>query len=154
MKRTGVRDVVVALIIGSSVGYLTQAVLVSLGLHLLVPPLTFSITLAVAGFAAMVLAWPIRSALHGSRKRAINALFAGRVSVYAKASSVSGALCTGFAGGLAYFVFTRSVIPGGATTAYLVAALAGALVLLFGGLLAERFCTLPPDDAEGEESHG
>lgn len=154
MKRTGIRDIAVALISGVSIGYLLQAVLVSNGLHLLVPPLTFSVTLTVAAVAAVVLALPIRSALTGRRKRPVNALFAARVAVFAKASSLSGALFTGFASGLAYFALTRTVLPGGATIALSVAGVVAGALLLAAGLIAERFCTLPPDDSEPEGTHG
>ena len=154
MRRTGIRDIAAGIIIGSTIGYLAQVVLVSAGLRMLIPPLTFSITLVVAAIGAVALAWPIRSALHGTRKRPINALFASRVAVFAKASSVSGALCTGFATGLGTFVLTRSVLPGGAATTLVIVAIVASGILLSAGLIAERFCTLPPDDSELETPHG
>lgn len=149
MKRTGARDVIVSLMVGVTVGYLIQTVLVSAGLRMLLPPLSYSVTLVVAAIAVFWLAWPIRAALHGSRKRPINALFASRVAMFAKASSLSGAVLTGFAGGLAYFALTRSVTPQAWALTLLLVAVGAGLLLLIAGLLAERFCTLPPDDAEG-----
>ncbi|MFM6974653.1 MAG: DUF3180 domain-containing protein [Agromyces sp.] len=150
MRRTSIRDIVVALIFGVSAGYLTQSILVSNGLHMLVPPVTFTITLVVAAIAVLWSAWPIRSALRGTRKRPINALFASRVAVLAKASSVSGALLTGFTGGLCYFVLTRTSVTSGNVLTLLLCALGSAVLLLVAGLLSEWFCTLPPEETESE----
>lgn len=154
MKRTGLREVVVGLMVGMTVGYLLQNILVSSGAHLLVPPVSFTITVVIAAITVFSLAWPIRSVLRGTRKRPINALFASRVAMFAKASSLSGAVLTGFGAGLAYFALTRSVAPGAVTVVLLSVAVLGGALLLTAGLLAERFCTLPPGDDDAEGAHG
>lgn len=148
MKRTGLREVVVGLMVGMTVGYLLQNILVSSGAHLLVPPVSFTITVVIAAITVFSLAWPIRSVLRGTRKRPINALFASRVAMFAKASSLSGGLLTGVAGGLGYFALTRTVPPTTGSGALLIAGILASALLLVCGLLAERFCTLPPDDTD------
>jgi len=70
--------------------------------------------------------------------------------VLAKACGLSGALLTGAGIGILLFIFTRDVLP--ASNAVLLTALgtAGAVVLLVAGLVAEYFCTLPPDDKDDD----
>lgn len=148
MKRTGLRDIFIAFIVGASVGYLLQVLLVSNALHQLVPPITYPITLVAAAVAVFAFAWPIRQALNGKRKRPVNAIFASRVAMFAKASTVSGAILTGFTGGLTFFALTRPVMPGVPTVSMLIASVIASILLFVAGLLAERFCTLPPEDPE------
>lgn len=152
MKRTGTRDIIIATIVGISVGYLLQSLLVSLGARMLVPPITFPVTLTLAAAIVLTVAWPVRAALRGTRKRPVNALYAARVAMLAKASSISGALLFGFAGGLTYFVLTRSVVPGAGTIGLLVASVIAGAVLLAAGLIAERFCTLPPENPDEDSA--
>lgn len=154
MKRTGIRDLFVTLVVGVSVGYLLQSVLVSMGGRMVIPPLTFSVTLGVAAVAVLVLAWPIRAAVRGTARTPLNPIVAGRVAMFAKASSLSGGLCTGFAAGLAYFALTRAVPPSGLPVVQFAAGVLAGCVLLVAGLIAERFCTLPPDDPETEVTDG
>lgn len=154
MRRTSARDVMAAVIAGATIGYLTQSLLASLGQRTLVPPLTFSVTLLLAAIAVLALAWPIRTALRGHARRRINPLTAARTAVLAKASSVSGALMTGLSLGLAFFPLTRPVAPGAGVIALAIAAVGTAALLLAAGLVAERWCTLPPDEPESEATHG
>ncbi len=149
MKHTSALSVLVAAIAGMTVGYLAQSILVSHGLAMLVPPLTLPATLVIAAVALLVLAWPVRQSVRGKRPP-VNQLMASRVAVLAKASTLSGALLTGFTAGLGYFALTRTVIPGGSTIVLLVVAVVAAVLLLVAGLVAERFCTLPPDDPDAE----
>ncbi|HLP22660.1 MAG TPA: DUF3180 domain-containing protein [Microbacteriaceae bacterium] len=154
MKRTALRDLVVAFIAGATVGYLGQVVLTAFGARMLVPPLTFPATLVAVAILVFALAWPIRSALRGERRRPVNAIRASRIVVLAKASSASGAVLLGLACGWAIFALSRTVVPDGdVLLKHLAAVLAAGLVLTVG-LVAERFCTLPPDDTEPEPSHG
>ena len=152
MKRTSIRDVFITVIVGASVGYLIQLLLVRAALHALTPPFTLPLTLVAAAIAVFILAWPIRQALNGTRKRPVNAIFASRVAMFAKASTVSGGLLTGFTAGLTVFAFTRPVMPAVSSTVVLLSSVVASVLLLIAGALAERFCTLPPDDGDEAES--
>lgn len=143
-----------AIIAGASVGYLSQTVLVSLGLHMLVPPVTFTVTLWVTALTVLGLAWPIRSALRGRKRRPVNSRYASRVAVLAKASTVSGALLAGLSGGLSYFALLRGAAVASPNLTALISAVLASLALLLAGLLAEWFCTLPPDDDAEERARG
>ena len=60
----------------------------------------------------------------------------------------------GFGIGITLFLLTRSVVPAADTVWLALATAIGAALLLAGGLVAEAFCTLPPDDPEAEkETH-
>jgi hypothetical protein len=74
-----------------------------------------------------------------------------RTAVLAKACSLSGALVFGFGVGITLFLLTRSVVPAADTVWLAFATAIGAALLLAGGLVAEAFCTLPPDDTEPEK---
>jgi hypothetical protein len=58
---------------------------------------------------------------------------------------MTGALVGGFSLGVVAFLLSRSVITGG-TVAMAAFTTLGAAILLAGGLIAEKMCTLPPDD--------
>jgi hypothetical protein len=71
-----------------------------------------------------------------------------RVAVLAKSTSLSGALLLGAGIGITLYLLTRSVVPAVASVWLALGTALGSVVLLGGGLLAEYFCTLPPDDQE------
>ena len=102
----------------------------------------------------VVLAWPIRRAVRGTSKQRVDPFRAMRIAALAKASSLVGALVLGFGVGLALFLLTRAVVPSLGNVWLALATAIGAGLLLAGGLIAEWFCTLPPDDPEtDEETH-
>ena len=57
----------------------------------------------------------------------------------------------GFGLGITLFLLTRSVMPSAATIWLAIATAIGAALLMAGGLVAEFFCTLPPDDTDTEK---
>ena len=76
-----------------------------------------------------------------------------RVAVLAKASSLTGAMLTGAGLGLLIYMLSRAVLPQGGTIGLTAGATAGAIILLIGGLVAERLCTLPPPRDDDPEAH-
>jgi hypothetical protein len=64
---------------------------------------------------------------------------------------MSGALLFGFGLGITLFLITRSVVPAIDTVWLALATAIGAGLLCAGGLVAEHFCTLPPDDTQLEK---
>ena len=151
MKRTTASAVVAMLVVGVTIGYLGNVLLAAVGRAIVVPPISLPITLVAIAAVVLALAWPVRQAVKGTRKRPINPIVASRTAVLAKSSSLAGAVLTGLTVGVAYFVFTRSVVPGAATTVPTGAAVLGAIALLVAGLVAEALCTLPPEDPGASE---
>ncbi|MGX5695735.1 DUF3180 family protein [Agromyces soli] len=150
MKRTHAPSLLALAAVGLAVGYLGDLAIVSSGASALVPPLSLALTLALVGVVVVAFAWPIRRAVKGTGRR-VDPFRAMRVAALAKACSLSGALVTGIGAGIALFLLTRTVVSSAASVWLSVATTAGALLLLVGGLVAEHFCTLPPDDPEDEE---
>jgi|AntAceMinimDraft_6_1070360.scaffolds.fasta_scaffold22672_2 drug/metabolite transporter (DMT)-like permease len=122
-----------------------QAVLTRLGEPALIPPPTWGVSLALLGAIVLGLAWPIRSRVrHPEKGTLVDPMYATRVVLLAKASSLVGSGLAGGAIGLGFFFFTRPVLS--PPTLFLVGlAVVGAVVLMVGGLVAERWCSLPPD---------
>ena len=151
MKRTHASTVIAFALGGVVVGYLIDLAVVTAGGNAIVPPLSLPVTLV--GVAALVVgfAWPIRRAVKGKATKHLDPFRAMRTAVLAKACSLSGALVLGFGIGITLFLLTRSVVPSVDTVWLALATAIGAALLLAGGLLAEAFCTLPPDDTEPEK---
>ena len=146
MKRTGALSVIVMLIVGFYIGYLGNVVLAAMGRAVIIPPPSLPLTLIAVAAAVIALAWPVRAAVKGTSKRRLNPIVASRTAVLAKSSSLAGGLLTGLSAGLAFFILTRSVAPGGDAALPTIAAVIGSIVLLAAGLVAEHMCTLPPED--------
>jgi hypothetical protein len=151
VKRTHASTLVAFGFVGLAVGYLAELALVSAGAQAVVPPLSLAITLVGVAVLVLAFAWPIRQAVRGTAKRRIDPFRAARTAVLAKATSVTGALVLGAGIGITGFLVTRSVLPAASTVWTAVATAAGAALLLAAGLVAEHFCTIPPDEPDDEE---
>ena len=151
MKRTQPGTVILLVLVGLVFGFLLEVTAVATGSPILILPITLPIALVVIGVAVALLAWPIRQATRGKPGRRVDPFMAMRVAVLAKASAFSGALFLGAGLGIVLYVLTRSVVPT-VTSVWLAIGMAvGAALLLTGGLVAEHFCTLPPDDDDEKE---
>jgi hypothetical protein len=151
MKRTHASSVIAFVLAGIVVGYLGDLAVVSSGAKAIVPPLSLPITLTGVAALVVALAWPIRRAVKRKTTKHLDPFRAMRTAVLAKACSLSGALVFGFGLGITLFLITRSVVPAAGTVWLAFATAIGAGLLLAGGLIAESFCTLPPDDTEHEK---
>jgi hypothetical protein len=151
MKRTHPSTLVAFVLAGLVVGYLADMATVSGGSKAIVPPISLPITLTGVAIFVVVLAWPIRRAVKGKTTKHLDPFRAMRTAVLAKACSLSGALVFGFGLGITLFLLTRSVVPAAETVLLALATAIGAALLMAGGLIAEAFCTLPPDDPEAEK---
>jgi hypothetical protein len=151
MKRTHASTLVAFVLAGLVVGYLADLATVSAGSKAIVPPISLAITLTGVAVFVVVLAWPIRRAVKGKATKHLDPFRAMRTAVLAKACSLSGGLLFGFGLGITLFLLTRSVVPAADTVWLAFATAIGAGLLMAGGLLAEAFCTLPPDDPEAEK---
>ena len=151
MKRTHASTLVAFVLAGLVVGYLADLATVSSGSKAIVPPISLAVTLTGVAVFVVVLAWPIRRAVKGKATKHLDPFRAMRTAVLAKACSLSGGLVFGFGLGITLFLLTRSVVPAADTVWLAFATAIGAGLLMAGGLLAEAFCTLPPDDPEAEK---
>ncbi|MDJ0323759.1 DUF3180 domain-containing protein [Cryobacterium sp. PH31-AA6] len=151
MKRSQPGIVVLLLLVGLVVGFLVEVTAAATGSPIVILPITLPIALVVIGVAVVVLAWPIRQATHGKPGRRVDPFMAIRVAVLAKASAFSGALILGGGIGILVYVLTRSVLPAVPSIWLAIGMALGAALLLVGGLVAEHFCTLPPDDDDENE---
>lgn len=151
MRRTHPSAVIAFTLAGLVLGYLGDLATVSAGGKAIVPPLSLPVTLTGVAIMVVALAWPIRRAVKGKTTKHLDPFRAMRTAVLAKACSLSGALVLGFGIGITLFLVTRSVLPSAETVWLALATAIGAALLLAGGLIAEYFCTLPPDDTETEK---
>ena len=148
MTRTKPLHLFMLAVLGAAALWFVETALAASGRPVLIPPFTLAIALVLIGVIIVVMAWPVRRVARGDRTRRVDPFYATRVVMLAKASSLGGALLAGGGLGIAGYLLSRSVIPGvGSVTMALGTAL-GAIVLLGAGLVAEYWCTIPPDDDE------
>jgi hypothetical protein len=148
VTRTRVSTLVVLVAVGAATGFLVQIALAAGSLPKYQPEYTLALSLLFIAGIAIALAVPIRRATRATVPTRIDPFHATRVVVFAKASSITGALLTGAAAGLLAELVTRS---GGLNTDSLLRSLAvlgGAIALLAAGLIGEYLCTVPPDDED------
>ena len=148
MTRTKASTLVILAAIGAAVGFLAQVALASGGLQRYRPEYTLALSLLFLAGIVIALAVPIRRATRATVRTRIDPFHATRVVLFAKASSIAGALLTGAGAGLLTEVLVRG---GGVNTDSLLrtlAVLAGAVALLVAGLVGEWLCTVPPSDDE------
>lgn len=146
MSRTRPLALFLLAVVGSVGGFVVEFGLASSGQPIVSLPLSLSITLVAAGAIVVTLAVPISRAITGTNQKPINPFLAMRIAVLAKASSLCGSLIAGFSVGIVGYLVTRTVVPAIASLWLAIVAVIAGVVLLVAGLIAEKLCTLPPDD--------
>ncbi len=149
MTRTRPSALIVLLAIGGVVGWLLESMLVSSGRPTLVPPVSLALVLGVLGVAMVLIALPVWRVVRKVEGARVDPFYATRVVLLAKASSLAGSLLAGFATAVLLFLLSRPVVPGTGSIVMAGATAAGAVILVVGALVAERMCTLPPDEDGG-----
>ena len=151
MSTTRATTLVGLFLLGVAVLFVTEATLVGIGEPQFIPPITLGVALVFIGFILLVLAWPIRKITHHkpehSAPQPINPFYATRVVLLAKAGALTGALLSGSGIGIVVFVATRTVLTVGPLFLALATAVGGVL-LMAGGLLAEKWCQIPPQSGD------
>ncbi|PPL19868.1 DUF3180 family protein [Microterricola pindariensis] len=145
MRRTAPATLALLALGGTVLAFLAELAIASSGRPIIVPPITLALTLVALGVVVVALAWPIRRAVKATVSTHVDPFRALRVAVLAKASSLSGALLGGAGLGLLVYLLSRQSTPPAATLWMAIATAAGGTLLLIAGLVAEHFCTLPPD---------
>ncbi|KQQ21192.1 DUF3180 domain-containing protein [Rathayibacter caricis DSM 15933] len=149
MTRTRLSTLLGLALAGAVAGFLLDLAIASSGRPVLLPPLTVPLTLVVVAAVVLAFAIPIHRATTGTLRRRIDPFRAMRVVVLAKASSLVGALLLGASGGILVYLLSRAV-PSLGSVWQDVATIAGSIVLLVAGLVAEHLCTIPPSDDDDD----
>jgi hypothetical protein len=147
VSRTRPTALLLAALSGLVLAFALDTVLAMRGFAVIVPPVSLAIALVMIAAVLLALAWPVRSAASGERY--IDPFYATRVVVLAKASALAGALLAGSGLGILSYLLTRAVVPLGSTLTAGATAVA-ATVLVIAGLVAERWCSLPPEEPAKE----
>ena len=148
MTRTKPLHPLMLAVLGAAVLWFVETALAAAGRPVLIPPFTLAIALVLIGVIIVVMAWPIRRVARGNRTVRVDPFYATRVVMLAKASSLGGALLAGAGLGIVGYLLTRSVLPAVGSVSMAVGTAVGAILLLIGGLVAEHWCAIPPDDDE------
>ncbi len=152
MTRTSSATLAVLALIGGAVGWLLEMALVATGAPAAIPPATFAFALAVVGILVIALAIPVRKTVRDRQNNRVDPFYATRVVLLAKASSLTGALISGAALGILAFLLTRSVVAAVGSILMTGLTVIGAVVLVVGGLVAENWCSIPPDDTDEQDN--
>lgn len=142
------------LIVGLLAGggaWLVEVAIVAAGKAVMIAPLTLGAAAGIIGIVVALLAVPVYRVARKVPGAQVDPFYATRIVLLAKASSLAGALATGATGAILCFLLTRSVVPAASSVSASAIAVTGAVILLAGGLVAEKMCTLPPDDDSNKE---
>jgi len=148
VTRTKPLHLLVFAVLGVAVMWFVETALAASGHPVIIPPFTLAIALVLIGAIIVAMAWPVRRVSRGTKNARVDPFYATRVVMLAKACSLGGAILAGGGLGIAGYLLSRSVVPGVGSVTMGIATAVGALVLLVGGLVAEHWCTIPPDDDE------
>jgi hypothetical protein len=152
MKKTRPSTLVALFLFGAGAGWIIETVLVASGRPTLIPPFTLGAVFVLIGVVVVLLALPVFRVVRKSPGARVDPFYATRVVLLAKASSLAGSLVTGLSTGALIYLLTRSVSPAVGSVAMSISTLVGAVLLLVGGLVAEKMCTLPPEDDNGRDT--
>ena len=148
MKRSSPSILILLAILGGAAGWFFEVARVAMGQPVILPPVTLAVVLGLIGIIIVIYAVPVYRVVRGTARKPVDPFYATRVVLLAKASSITGALLGGVGAGILVFLLSRSVVAGVGSVSIAVATVVGAAILLAGGLVAEKMCTLPPDDDE------
>lgn len=114
---------------------------------------TYSIVFALVAIGTVLLVFGLRlKRMIADKKRRVDPFHAVRVLVSARAGALVGGLFGGFGAGLALSLIGRSVPAAAAIWVPMVAVCGAGLYLAVCGVLAERWCRVPPGDDETRAS--
>lgn len=148
MTRTKPLNLLVFAVLGVAVMWFVETALAASGHPVIIPPFTLAVALVLIGAIIVAMAWPVRRVSRGTKNARVDPFYATRVVMLAKACSLGGAILAGGGLGIVGYLLSRSVVAGVGSVTMGIATAVGALVLLVGGLVAEHWCMIPPDDDE------
>lgn len=169
MKRSSAWQLLLLAAAAAVVSWVAEVLLTGGGRGSFVPLPAFGVTLVILAIVALALAWPVRayttrlrraqrdeSADTAHRDALLRAASARRPEprmallalAFAKASTLAGALFSGASAAVVVWLLTRTIVAGQVGEA--VFALIASVLLLIAGLLAESWCSLPPEQGDPE----
>jgi len=148
VKKTSPTVLLVLAVLGAAAGWLIELAMLTSGRAIVIPPITFGVALALIGILVIAGAIPVLRSVTRAARRPVDPFYATRVVLLAKAASLTGALFAGGSAAIVVFLLTRPVVTEAGSVSMSIFTAVGAVVLLVGGLVAERMCTLPPEDDE------
>jgi hypothetical protein len=154
VKRTRISTVVSFLVVAAVAGFAFDAALAATMHPVASPAITLGLVLLAIAAIVISLAVPVFRVARGRTHAPIDAYYATRVVLIAKASSLAGAILGGFTAGMLVYTLTRGVAVEASSILTTVVAVVGGLVLLVAGLVAEFMCTVPPDDGGDDRPGG
>lgn len=154
MKRTRISTVVSFLVVAAVAGFAFDATLAATMHPVASPAITLGLVLLAIAAIVISLAVPVFRVARGRTRAPIDAYYATRVVLIAKASSLAGAILGGFTAGMLVYTLTRGVAVEASALVTTIVAVVGGLVLLVAGLVAEFMCTVPPDDGGDDRPGG
>lgn len=156
MKRTSPVVLILLVLAGGGIGYLVDHLLTVGGRATFSPSGLLPLLLLLLAASVLTLAWPVRRSVRGHSRTRIDPFRAMRVATLARASSLLGAIMTGFGTGLLAFLLSRPVAPQVGSVVAMAALVVSSLALVVAALVAEQFCTLPkdPDDRQPDDPAG
>ncbi|PRB05866.1 DUF3180 domain-containing protein [Microbacterium sp. MYb64] len=149
MKRISPVLLSVLALAGAAAGFLLDHAMTTAGRATFTPSILLSIFLVLLALAVLALAWPIRRSTRSAGRPPVNPFRALRIAMLARASSLVGAVITGFGIGLIAYLLSRPITP---PIGSIIATAVAALVLTIAAVIAESFCLLPgngPHDPDG-----
>ena len=152
MTRTRPIVLLLAALVGGTVGFILDRILTAMAKPTFVPDVFLPIVLIVVAVAVLLLAWPVRRAKLDKTAPRVDPFRAMRTAVLARASSILGAAAGGFSAGLLLFVLTRPVAPQVGSVLVTAVTVGASIALVACALVAESFCSLPKDN--DDDSHG
>ena len=119
------------------------------------PPVLTLVVTALMAVGTLAVAWPIRRWNSGDRDRAINPLRAARTVALAKAAAMAGAVLAGGWSAFVVLALPLATVEAQAERALLSGlAVLASLGLTVAGLVAERWCMIPPEDDDPTRGPG
>ncbi len=149
MKRISPVLLSVLALAGAAAGFLLDHAMTTAGRATFTPSILLPIFLVLLALAVLALAWPIRRSTRSAERPPVNPFRALRIAMLARASSLVGAVITGFGIGLIAYLLSRPITP---PIGSIIATAVAALVLTIAAVIAESFCLLPgngPHDPDG-----
>jgi hypothetical protein len=144
VRHTSASTLISVAIVAGVAGFALDGILTARQRPVVTLSSALGLTLVFIGIALVLMAIPVRRHARGTATRPVDAFYATRVVVLAKASSICGALFGAFAGGGLAFLLSRAVVPALGSILPSAVAVGGGLVLVVCALVAERMCTVPP----------
>lgn len=154
MKRTRLSTVLSVLFVAAVAGFALDAALTSTLHPILVPAFTLGLALLAIAAIVISLAVPVFRVARGRTREPIDAYYATRVVLIAKACSIAGAIFGGGTGGLLIYMLSRPVAVSAGSLVPTIIGVVGGVALMVAGLVAEHMCTVPPDDDKNDRDSG